>query len=171
MAEITLTDQQKQAVESEGGELLVSAAAGSGKTKVLVERVLRRVCDSEDPQDINRFLIITYTRAAAAELREKIAEAISKALAKQPDDRHLQRQLSRIYTAQISTVHAFCANILRDYAHELGLYPDFRIAEETEAAEWKQQAMEQTLAHAYDGLDAGADRKAFLDRLGADDDE
>ena len=171
MAEITLTEQQKQAVKSEGGELLVSAAAGSGKTKVLVERVLRRVCDSEDPQDINRFLIITYTRAAAAELREKIAEAISKALAKRPDDRHLQRQLSRIYTAQISTVHAFCANILRDYAHELGLYPDFRIAEETEAAEWKQQAMEQTLAHAYDGLDAGADRKAFLDRLGAGRDD
>ena len=137
MPDIELTPQQKLAVENRGGALLVSAAAGSGKTKVLVDRVLRRVCDERDPQDINRFLIITYTKAAAAELRGKIAAAISNALAEHPGDRHLQRQLSRIYLSQISTVHAFCANILRDYAHELGLYPDFRIAEETETADRK----------------------------------
>ncbi len=171
MPEIRLTPQQKLAVESLGGALLVSAAAGSGKTKVLVDRVLRRVCDPDDPQDINRFLIITYTKAAAAELRGKIASAISKALAEQPGSRHLQRQLSRIYLAQISTVHSFCANILRDYAHELGLYPDFRIAEETESALWRQQAMEETLAGAYDGLDADPERRMFLDQLGAGRDD
>ena len=171
MAEIRLTAQQQCAVDSRDGALLVSAAAGSGKTKVLVDRVLKRVCDSADPQDINRFLIITYTKAAAAELRGKIAAAISDALAQRPDDRHLQRQLSRIYLAKISTVHAFCADILREYAHELGLYPDFRIAEETETAEWLQQAMEQTLEAAYDHLDDHADRRAFLDQLGAGRDD
>ena len=171
MAEIRLTEQQQCAVDSRGGALLVSAAAGSGKTKVLVDRVLRRVCDPEDPQDINRFLIITYTKAAASELRGKIASAISAALAEHPDDRHLQRQLSRIYLAQISTVHAFCANILRDYAHELGLYPDFRIAEETETAEWQQEAMLQTLEAAYEDLGDDSDRRAFLDQLGAGRDD
>ncbi len=171
MAEIRLTAQQQCAVDDRGGALLVSAAAGSGKTKVLVDRVLKRVCDPADPQDINRFLIITYTKAAAAELRGKIAEAISAALAKRPGDRHLQRQLSRIYLAKISTVHAFCADILREYAHELGLYPDFRIAEETESAEWKQQAMERTLEAAYEHLDADDARRAFLDQLGAGRDD
>ena len=171
MAEIILTEQQQSAVDSRGGALLVSAAAGSGKTKVLVERVLKLVCDPEAPQDINRFLIITYTKAAASELRAKIAEAISKALAERPKDRHLQRQLSRIYLAKISTVHAFCADILREYAHELGLYPDFRIAEETETAEWKQEAMERTLESAYENLESDNNRRAFLDQLGAGRDD
>ncbi len=171
MADIQLTPQQRCAVGNRGGALLVSAAAGSGKTKVLVDRVMSFVCDPAAPQDINRFLIITYTKAAAAELRGKIAAAISTALAADPDNRRLQRQLSRIYTAQISTVHAFCANVLRDYAHELGLYPDFRIVEEQESAEWRQQAMEQTLADAYVDLDSDPDRRAFLDQLGAGRDD
>ncbi len=171
MAEIQLTPQQRCAVENRGGALLVSAAAGSGKTKVLVDRVMSRICDPTEPQDINRFLIITYTKAAAAELRGKLAAAISAALAANPADRHLQRQLSRIYTAQISTVHAFCASVLRDYAHELGLYPDFRIAEEQESAEWRQQAMEETLTGAYEALDSDPDRRAFLDQLGAGRDD
>lgn len=171
MAEIQLTPQQRLAVDCDGGELLVSAAAGSGKTKVLVDRVMRRICDENEPQNINRFLIITYTRAAASELRAKIAAAISKRLAQHPENRHLQRQLSLIYLAQISTVHSFCMNILRDYAHELGIYPDFRIADETETALWMEQAIEQTLAAAYEDLEASPDRRAFLDHLGAGRDD
>ena len=114
MAEIKLTPQQQLAVDSEGGALLVSAAAGSGKTKVLVDRVMRRLCDPNDPKNISSFLIITYTKAAAGELRGKIAAAIGQELTRQPDNRHLQRQLSRIYLAQISTVHSFCTAMLRD---------------------------------------------------------
>ena len=171
MADIVLTPQQRLAVEDRGGALLVSAAAGSGKTRVLVDRVMGRLCDPEDPKNINEFLIITYTKASAQELRGKIAAAISEALSKRPGDRHLARQLSRIYLAQISTVHAFCTKLLRDYAHELGVYPDFRIAEETECALWQQQALERTLADAYAALDEDGDVRAFLDQLGAGRDD
>ena len=171
MAEIKLTPQQQLAVDNEGGALLVSAAAGSGKTKVLVDRVMRRLCDPEEPKDITSFLIITYTKAAAAELRGKIAAAIAQALSQQPENRHLQRQLSRIYLAQISTVHSFCTAILRDYAHELGIYPDFRVVEEQESALWQQQAMEETLAEAYAGLEQHPEYRAFLDHLGAGRDD
>ena len=171
MSDVVLTPQQKMAVENRGGALLVSAAAGSGKTRVLVDRVMGRLCDPDDPKNINDFLIITYTKAAAQELRGKIASAISAALAKKPEDRHLARQLSRIYLTQISTVHAFCANLLRDYAHELGLYPDFRIAEEAECVQWRQQALEQTLSDAYDALEGDPDCRAFLDQLGAGRDD
>ena len=171
MAEMKRTPQQQLAVDCEGGALLVSAAAGSGKTKVLVDRVLRKLCDPSHPQNINDFLIITYTRAAASELRGKLAAAIGKELARQPGNRHLQRQLSRIYLAQISTVHAFCTEIIRDYAHELELYPDFRVAEERECAQWQEQAMEETLEQAYRTLDEHPEEQAFLDLLGAGRDD
>ncbi len=171
MAEIKLTPQQQLAVDNEGGALLVSAAAGSGKTKVLVDRVMRRLCDPADPQDISSFLIITYTKAAAAELRGKIAAAIGQQLSLQPDNRHLQRQLSHIYLAQISTVHSFCTTILRDYAHELGIYPDFRVVEEQESSLWQQQAMEEILTEAYCTLEQNPEHRAFLDHLGAGRDD
>ena len=119
----TLTKAQQAVVENEGGALLVSAAAGSGKTRVLIDRLLRKIADGANIDD---FLIITYTNAAAAELRAKIFAALSERLAVQPESRHLQRQLTRIYLTQISTVHAFCANILRRYAHTMDLPPDFR---------------------------------------------
>ena len=176
MAEIVLTPQQQEAIENRGGTLLVSAAAGSGKTKVLVERVMHRLCEDNGANSINDFLIITYTKAAAQELRGKIAAAISEALVDKiaADYKlylHLARQLSRIYLAQISTVHAFCANLLRDYAHELGIFPDFRIADEVECVLWQQQALDRTLDETYAGLDEKAECKAFLDRLGAGRDD
>ena len=124
-----LTAAQQAVVDDRGGALLVSAAAGSGKTKVLVDRLLAQVCDENDPADLDDFLIITYTKAAAAELRGKIAKELSKRIAAQPENRHLQKQLTRIYMAQISTVHAFCAAVLRDYAHVLDIPADFRVAE------------------------------------------
>ena len=133
MAEIKLTKSQQAVVNDRGGALLVSAAAGSGKTKVLVDRLLSRICDSEKPCNIDDFLVITYTNAAAAELRLKIAQALSKRLAEEPANRHLQQQMRRIYFAEISTVHAFCANLLRSYAHILDIPGDFRMIEETEA--------------------------------------
>lgn len=109
MAELILTKEQQAVVDNRGGALLVSAAAGSGKTKVLVDRVLGRVADPAERCNVDDFLMITYTQAAAAELRGKLVAALSERLAEQPENRHLQRQMSRVYLAQISTVHAFCA--------------------------------------------------------------
>ena len=102
-----LTEEQRAAVEDRGGGLLVSAAAGSGKTRVLVERLLSRV--EEEGLDIHRFLVITYTKAAAAELRGRIVEELAARLAERPGDRHLRRRGHAEYQTQISTIHAFCA--------------------------------------------------------------
>ena len=140
-----LTPQQKMAVENRGGELLVSAAAGSGKTKVLVDRLMRYIMDPVDPAKIDDFLIITYTKAAAAELRGKIAEKLTEQIALQPANRHLQQQMQRLYLAKISTVHAFCADILREFAYRLDIAADFRIAEENESIEMKYRVVENLL--------------------------
>ncbi len=149
MADIKLTLSQQAVVEDRGGALLVSAAAGSGKTKVLVDRLLLRICDPVAPCNIDDFLVITYTKAAAAELRVKIAQALNERLAQQPDNRHLQRQLHRIYLAEISTVHAFCANLLRTYAHLLDIPADFRVAEETESRVLQNRVLDKLLEDGY----------------------
>ena len=130
-----LTPQQRQAVENQGGKLLVSAAAGSGKTKVLVDRLMRYIQNVNDPVNIDDFLIITYTKAAAAELRGKIASKLSELIAADPTNRHLQQQMQRLYLAKISTVHGFCSDVLRQYAYRLDITSDFRVAEESECTE------------------------------------
>ena len=164
MAEIQLTQAQRAVVENRGGALLVSAAAGSGKTKVLVDRLLRYVCDPDRPCNIDDFLVITYTKAAAAELRLKIAQAISERLAREPENRHLQRQLHRIYLAEISTVHSFCANLLRTYAHLLDIPADFRVAEETESRVLQDRVLEELLEQAMrqSFIPVVDDRGAFI---------
>ena len=159
----TLTKAQQAVVENEGGALLVSAAAGSGKTRVLIDRLLRKIADGANIDD---FLIITYTNAAAAELRAKISAALSERLAVQPENRHLQRQLTRIYLTQISTVHAFCANILRRYAHTMDLPPDFRVAEEYEMQLLRDRVLDDVLEEAYAHLGEQPDVAAAIDRLG-----
>lgn len=169
MAEVRLTVAQQAVVENRGGALLVSAAAGSGKTKVLVDRLLSMILDVQNPHSIDDFLIITYTKAAAAELRGKILAALQEQLAKMPGNRHLQRQLTRIYLAQISTVHAFCANILREHAYRLDIPADFRVAEELECRTLRQRAMEQCIREAYAGQNT--DFLAFADTLGAGRDD
>ena len=171
MAEVKLTDEQKAVVNDPGGTLLVSAAAGSGKTMVLVDRVLRIV--KEKRCDIDRFLMITFTQAAAAELRGKLIARLSDMLAERPDDRDLQRQMSRVYLAQISTVHAFCAAVLRDYAHMIDFPADFAVCEEEEAEKLRDRAMQTVLDAAYQDLDPDSDVAAALDMLGAgrDDDD
>ena len=166
MAEIILTPAQQAVVENSGGALLVSAAAGSGKTRVLVDRVLRLVCDDERPANVDDFLIITYTKAAAAELRGKIAQELAKRLARDPENRHLQRQTTRLAMAQISTVHAFCAAILREYCHILDLPADFRVAEEQEAAALRQQALDGVLNECYEQCLDSTDFRALIDQLG-----
>ena len=161
-----LTPQQRQAVENRGGKLLVSAAAGSGKTKVLVDRLMGYLNDPVEPANIDDFLIITYTKAAAAELRGKIAAKLSEHIARQPENRHLQRQFQRLYLTQISTVHAFCSVILKEYAYMLNIPADFRVADENECLELRQTAMDKVLEEAYRTASENPDFCAFVDSQG-----
>ena len=144
-----LTEEQKNIVDDKGGELLVSAAAGSGKTRVLVERLMDRV---EAGADIDRFLVITFTKAAAAELRGRIALELSSRLAERPGDRHLRRQTTLVYRAQISTIHSFCTALLRENGHLLDLDPDFRLCDEGESRVMQSQVLEEVLDRRYEGL-------------------
>lgn len=166
-----LTAQQQMAVSNRGGKLLVSAAAGSGKTKVLVDRLLGYLLDPDAPANLDDFLIITFTKAAATELRGKIAAKLSEKIAQMPHNRHLQQQMQRLYLAKISTVHSFCADVLREYAYRLDISADFRIGEETECQEMQLQVLERVLDHAYASLGSDLDFRAFVDTqgLGRDD--
>ncbi|WP_295579141.1 UvrD-helicase domain-containing protein [uncultured Oscillibacter sp.] len=171
---LTLTPQQQAVVENRGGSLLVSAAAGSGKTKVLVERLFRYV--TEERCNVDDFLIITYTKAAAAELRSKIAGELSRRLGETPGDAHLKRQLLRVYQADIKTVDAFCTGLLRENTHLLAregdryaLTPDFKVLDESEARLVRRRVLGRTLEAFYDALDPG--RELLADTLGAGRDD
>ena len=118
------TKEQQEVIRLRDRNILVSAAAGSGKTAVLVERILSKITDKEHPVDIDRLLIMTFTRAAAGEMKERISAAIEKALCEDPDNEHLQRQTTLLHTAQITTIDGFCAYIIRNYFHLIGLDPD-----------------------------------------------
>ena len=161
-----LTPQQAQAVHDRGGNLLVSAAAGSGKTKVLVDRLMAYLTDPVDPANIDEFLIITYTKAAASELRGKIAAKLSERIAQEPENRHLQQQLQRLYMTTISTVHSFCGELLRQFAYRLDLSADFRTAEENECAQIRDEVMQQLLENAYDTAGEDPDFCALVDTQG-----
>lgn len=171
MGEVKLTPSQQAVVDHRGSSLLVSAAAGSGKTKVLVDRLLSMVCDPVQPKNLDEFLIITYTRPAAAELRGKIAAALSEKLTRDPSNRHLQRQMSRLYLTQISTVHAFCTKLLRTYAHELDIPSDFRVAEEMECAPLQQRCLEKVLEESYAGFQDHPMQRVFIDTLALERDD
>ncbi len=166
-----LTPQQQAAVKDRGGNLLVSAAAGSGKTKVLVDRLIGYLKDPVNPANLDDFLIITYTKAAAAELRGKIAAKLTEHIAQEPENLHLQKQMQRLYLAKISTVHAFCGDILRQYAYLLDLPGDFRVADENECREMRTVCMERMLDRVYTQHLDNPDFRAFVDSqgLGRDD--
>ena len=140
MSNVIWTEDQLRAIEARGSSLLVSAAAGSGKTAVLVERLLRRIC--EEKLDITQFLIITYTKAAASELRRKISEALYKKSAENPGNRHIKRQLTLVDNARISTVHSFCMWVLKNYGNDPALAGGFRVLDEAEG----RLILEETLA-------------------------
>lgn len=161
-----LTPQQRLAVTDRGGDLLVSAAAGSGKTKVLVDRLLSYLMDPVNPANIDDFLIITYTKAAASELREKIANKLNEKIAEFPDNRHLHRQLQRLYLTTISTVHSFCSEVLRQYGYMLDLPGDFSVMDDRDALQLRMEAMEQVLEQAYSDKDGDLDFFAFVDSQG-----
>jgi len=154
---IKLTVQQQQAISHRGGSLIVSAAAGAGKTAVLVRRVLSLICDGDAPCDIDQLLIVTFTNAAAAEMRGRIADALNERLAQQPYDRHLRRQLALLPQSRIQTVHAFCQTLLRQNFALCDISPDFALADDVESTMLKERAMEQLLEAQY-----AAPSEAFL---------
>ena len=146
---VTFTQEQSMAIELHGRNILVSAAAGSGKTAVLVERIVRMVCDEAHPVDIDRLLVVTFTNAAAAEMRERIAAGISKRLTERPDSAHIQRQSTLLHNAQITTIDSFCLFLLRNHFNEIGLDPAFRIADEGEVRLMQGEALEELIEASY----------------------
>lgn len=145
----TWTDDQWNAISVHGHSILVAAAAGSGKTAVLVERIIRRISDEKDPIDVDRLLVATFTQAAAAEMRHRISEALENALAANPDSDHLRRQLALIPKASITTLHSFCMEVIQRHYQLIGLDPGFRIANETESALLRQELLEELLEERY----------------------
>ena len=169
-----LTNEQQAAVDSRERSLLVSAAAGSGKTKVLVERLFSYV--EREGANLDDFLIITYTRAAASELRGKIAKALNERMERDPGNYHLRQQMLRVYRADIKTVDAFCTSLLRENCHLLGedarghaLRPDFRVLDENEAEVLRGRVLARTLEDFYDHLTSGS--TLLADTLGAGRDD
>lgn len=167
----TLTAAQSLAVERPGGPILVAAAAGSGKTKVIVERLMRQILRADRECSVNEFLIITFTKKAAAELRARIARELAARLALDPDNRHLQKQQSRVYMTQISTVHAFCADLLREFAYELDVPADFRMLEQTETAALRERVADELLEERYAAIGEDPAFRQLVDGLGAGRDD
>ncbi len=165
------TEGQTRAIETRGRSLLVSAAAGSGKTRVLTERVMRYVTDPTEAVDIDRFLIITYTRAAAGEMRSRILDAVSAAAAADPGNRYLRRQQDKCYQAQIGTIHSFCTNLLREHCHLIGLPPAFKVMDEDRAEKMKTAVLEKLLENRYERMHPGDSFAQLSDSVGAGRDD
>ena len=141
---IVFSKEQSDVINLRNRNILVSAAAGSGKTTVLVERIIRMISDEEHPVDIDHLLIVTFTKAAAASMREKISEAIAKKLEEGYSD-HLQRQATLLHHAQITTIDSFCLFVLQNNFNDIGLDPGFRVADEGEMRLLKEDVMERLL--------------------------
>ena len=141
--------QQLAAIETRGKNLLVAAAAGSGKTSVFVERIIFRVLDENQPVDIDKMLVVTFTNAAAAEMRARIGNALSEAQKKQPHSQHIEKQLALLNSSAISTIHSFCQNIIRQNFHLLELDPQFRVAGQAEIVLMKTDVLESLFETKY----------------------
>ncbi len=152
MSKLRFTPEQRQVIDARGCTTLVSAAAGSGKTAVLVQRIIEKLTDKDTPQDINRLLVVTYTNAAAAEMRERIGKRLNECLATEEyaGNTHLQKQVLLLRNASIMTIHGFCLSLLREFFYELDLDPGFRIAEEAELTLLRADVMEELLEDRYE---------------------
>ena len=147
------TQEQQNVIDSRGGNLLVAAAAGSGKTAVLVERIIQMILNSDLKIDIDKLLVVTFTNAAASEMRERIGDAISKKLDENPEDEHLQDQLVLLNKASITTIHSFCLEVIKSNFHKINLDPNFRIGDETECSLMKLEAIDETFDILYEQND------------------
>lgn len=144
---MTWTESQKKVIDRRERNILVSAAAGSGKTAVLVERIIQKI--TQDKVDIDKLLIVTFTNAAAAEMRERIRDAIEKKLEEEPEDIHLQRQFTLVHNAQITTIDSFCLYVIRNYFYKIDLEPNFRVADEGELSLLRSDVLGKLLEAHY----------------------
>lgn len=144
------TKEQEMAISTKGCNLLVAAAAGAGKTAVLVERIIKKLTDNVEPIDIDRLLVVTYTNAAASEMRERVGDAISKELEKNPDSSLLRRQMALLGKAHITTVHSFCLDVIRHNFELIDLDPVFRISDSTENVLFKQDVLDELFDEKYE---------------------
>lgn len=158
------TEEQQKVIGLRDRNILVSAAAGSGKTAVLVERIIQMLTDEKHPVDVDRLLIVTFTEAAAAEMKERIRNAIEKALENCPENVHLQRQATLIHSASITTIHSFCLSVIREHFHVIDIDPGFRIAEEGELKLLKQDVLEELLENYY--ADGTGEFLRLVEKLG-----
>lgn len=155
MGETKWTDDQRKVIELRDRNILVSAAAGSGKTAVLVERIINMISDKSKPIDIDKLLVVTFTRAAAAEMKERVLRALENKLTDNPDDEHLQRQVTLLHNAQITTIDSFCQSIIRNYFHVIGLDPVFKVGDENDLAIIKTEILQKLIEEKYSQTDEG----------------
>lgn len=152
---MTWTKEQQQVIDLRNRNILVSAAAGSGKTAVLVERIKELVLDKKHPVDIDHLLVVTFTNAAAAQMKERVAKALEKALQENPSDVRLQQQAALVQNAQITTIDSFCLYVLRNHFHEIGLEPNFRIGDEGELKLLREDVMTGLFEQCYEEKNPG----------------
>ncbi|SES80705.1 helicase-exonuclease AddAB subunit AddA [[Clostridium] polysaccharolyticum] len=157
MASVKWTTEQQKVIDSRDRNILVSAAAGSGKTAVLVERIIQMVMDEKRPIDIDHLLIVTFTKAAASEMRERIEKALEKKLMENPDNLHLQKQMTLVHSAQITTIHSFCKSIIKNYFSVIELDPSVRLVDEVELQLLKADVVAELLEEEY-----AKEEEAFL---------
>ncbi len=163
------TDAQWHAITARGNNLLVAAGAGAGKTAVLVERIILRLTDPHDPLDVDQLLVVTFTNAAAAEMRERIGAAIAEQMAQHPEDARLARQLALLGRASIATLHSFCLDLLRQHFYRLELDPAFRVADVTEAELLRADVLERLMEGKYQA--EAADFLHLVDAYGGSHDD
>lgn len=155
---VTWTDDQWKAIMAKDRDILVAAAAGSGKTAVLVERIIRKITSLHDPIDVDQLLVVTFTNASAAEMRHRIGEALEKEINSNPTSAHLRKQLSLLNKASISTLHSFCLEVIRKYYYLIDIDPGFRIADETEAQLLRDEVLDELFEEEY----GKSDNEAFF---------
>jgi ATP-dependent helicase/nuclease subunit A len=165
------TPEQLEAIMQRDCNLLVAAAAGAGKTAVLVERIIRKITDSKKPVDIDRLLVVTFTNAAATEMRERIGNALINALDADPASANLQNQMALLDRASIMTLHSFCLEVVRSNFHTLDLDPGFRISDETESTLMRLDALEELFEDKYENEEAGSDFFQLVDSYGGGRDD
>ena len=169
MAERKWTPEQQNAIDAREGTLLVSAAAGSGKTAVLVQRIIARITDPKVPGSIDRLLVVTFTRAAAQEMRERIAKRLAELLREDPENDRLKRQQLLLPQARISTIHSFCSELARENFYKLHIPQDFRICEESEMTVLRGEAADEVLSAYHEEQDEVFDALSEAFSPGRDD--
>ena len=150
MGDTRWTDDQQRVIDARNCNLLVSAAAGSGKTAVLVERIIKMITDEKNNVDIDRLLVVTFTNAAAVEMKTRVGEAIESRLLEEPDNEHLQRQASLLHNAQITTMHSFCQYVIRNYFHVIDIDPAFKVANENDMKIAQSEILAELIEQRYE---------------------